>query len=390
MIDKNTKPIEFAAIIAKDKSAAISFLQKLREINREFFYNEAEDATSDEDREVRRTAYKDIADENIAPFIRNLVLETKNSKLADLNKLSDRAWHIVSGMVNANPEFYMDLYARASNNYAWSSNINDNISKVKAELGLTDSEWNSLSFTKRRELALAVKDKELRDKILKGTAEQEEIEGYIKRAEERARLAKEEVDLLLKEREEELGNVRDENKKKELARLKAEQELKAVQALKDDIQNRLEIKIRAKEESLRKNGVNTTDTLIHKDLVKAKRALEAKERQLREAKEKQAKERVFGTYKNTIAKLYEDIKKYQERIKELEAKNAINEEEAIERLINLTNAIANNKKEEALKNAREMYRQQMADYKAKRRVRSEMERMIRSIMRKPSPGVALV
>lgn len=125
-------------------------------------------------------------------------------------------------------------------------------------------------------------------------------------------------------------------------------------------------------------------------MVKAKRALEAKERQLREAKEKQAKERVFGTYKNTIAKLYEDIKKYQERIKELEAKNAINEEEAIERLINLTNAIANNKKEEALKNASEMYRQQMADYKTKRRVRSEIERMIRSIMRKPSPSVALV
>lgn len=389
MIDKNTKPIEFAAIIAKDKKATISFLQKLREINREFFYNEAEDNTSDEDREVRRTAYKDIADENIAPFIRNLVLETKNSKLGDLNKLSDRAWHIVSGMINANPEFYMDLYARASNNYAWSSNINDNISKVKAELGLTDSEWNSLSFTKRRELALAVKDKELRDRILKGTAEQKEIEGYIKRAEERARIAKEEVDLLVKEREEELVNIKDENKKKEIARLKAEQELKAVQSLKNDIQNKLEKRIRAKEEALRKNGVNTTDTLIHKDLVRAKRALDVKERQLREAKEKQSRERVFGTYKNTISKLYEDIKKYQERIKELEEKNAITEEEAIERLINLTNAIANNKKEEALKNARESYRQKMADYKAKRRVRSEMARMARSIMRKPSPGVAL-
>ncbi len=369
------RAVEFASILKGSKEETIKFLKALKDVNDEFFYDhvidgrkEVVDEATYQMQEERRTAYDEFS--NISKFIQNLVFDSKGSKYANrLNNLSDRAWKIVAGQVASNPEVYMDLYSRASNNSEWAGD-NSVEAKVISELGLTKEEWNNASYYKRKMYAQDVADKELRGKIMSGQFVDSEIREWIKRSEDKAEASLSEAKAI----EESQKYTIDENKKTILKLSNEAQEAqKKINELKDEqseLQDRIDKAVTRMERKLKKNGTPTeTETAEHGELVK----------RMNELKRRQAQyERTLESYQNRYSTRLGDVKNSaatasdveriralvdsaRNKITELEKKNILSPEEALERLENLHTVWKDAKTKEAIDEVSKHYQERLKD-----------------------------
>ncbi len=408
----HARAIEFANILKGSKEATIEFLKTLREVNNEFFYNngaeynEAVNEESYQAKTIRESAFNNF--KNMSKFIQNLVYESKGSQYRNLDKITDRAWKIVAGQVSANPDVYMDLYSRASGNTEWSGE-NSIEARVLSEIGLTERDWNDLSYSKRKEYIQYIEDKDIRKRILTGDVKDVDLRGYIERTEKRAEASLSEAKAL----EESQKYIIDENKKT-ILKLGTEaqnyqKQLAEIEKEKAEIQEKLERNVKSMENKLKNSNMDTSNTLVHADLLKKMTELNRREAQYQKALKMWQKGSTTVTQEDLtrIKGLIEDARA---KIEELQNAEEITPEEAIKRLQNLYNAWKDAKtketidklkdkynvrltnlrqtKNEAIVETRKRYMQIMKERETLRRIRSEKERLIKQIMKAPSANIA--
>ena len=408
----HARAIEFANILKGSKEATIEFLKTLREVNNEFFYNngaeynEAVNEESYQAKTIRESAFNNF--KNMSKFIQNLVYESKGSQYRNLDKITDRAWKIVAGQVSANPDVYMDLYSRASGNTEWSGE-NSIEARVLSEIGLTERDWNDLSYSKRKEYIQYIEDKDIRKRILTGDVKDVDLRGYIERTEKRAEASLSEAKAL----EESQKYIIDENKKT-ILKLGTEaqnyqKQLAEIEKEKAEIQEKLERNVKSMENKLKNSNMDTSNTLVHADLLKKMTELNRREAQYQKALKMWQKGSTTVTQEDLtrIKGLIEDARA---KIEELQKAEEITPEEAIKRLQNLYNAWKDAKtketidklkdkynvrltnlrqtKNEAIVETRKRYMQIMKERETLRRIRSEKERLIKQIMKAPSANIA--
>ena len=440
------RAVEFASILRESKEETIKFLQTLKEVNAEFFYNEVRmdpEQMSEEDynaQEMRKSAFDEFG--SISKFIQNLIYDSKGATVSrNLNSLSDRAWKIVAGQVAKNAEVYMDLYARASNNSEWAGD-NSIEAQVLAELKMTENEWNNLSYYKRQMYLQDIADKEFREKIRSGQVYDKDLRDYISRAEEKAEASLAEAKAI----EESQNYIIDENKKTILklstGAKAAQQKIADLQSEQAEVQDKIDKLVIRMEQKLKKKGVSVEkETQAHAELVKRQNALKKREAQYQKALDawqnknlKKADTTALTKEMERVRDLYRDA---QKKVDDLLTKNYLTPDEALERLENLyktwkdtelKNEIdkirtqyrdklkdatkdkndalkkqyqkvsdhyksrlkqATKDKNDALKKAHKKYMEAMRERDAIRKVREEKERLAKQIMKRPSGNVAL-
>ena len=408
----HARAIEFANILKGSKEATIEFLKALREVNNEFFYNngaeynEAVNEESYQAKTIRESAFNNF--KNMSKFIQNLVYESRGSQYRNLDKITDRAWKIVAGQVSANPDVYMDLYSRASGNTSWSGE-NSIEARVLSEIGLTERDWNNLSYSKRKEYIQYIEDKDIRKKILTGDVKDVDLRGYIERTEKRAEAALSEAKAL----EESQKYIIDENKKTILKLGNESQnyqkQLLEIEKEKNEIQEKLERNVKSMENKLKSSNMDTSNTLVHADLLKKMTELNRREAQYQKALKMWQKGSSTVT-QDDLTRIKGLIEDARAKIEELQKAEEITPEEAIKRLQNLYNAWKDAKtketidklkdkynvrlsnlrqtKNEAIVETRKRYMEIMKERETLRRIRSEKERLIKQIMKAPSANIA--
>lgn len=408
----HARAIEFANILKGSKEQTIEFLKTLREVNNEFFYNdgveynEAVDEESYQAKTIRESAFNNF--KNMSKFIQNLVYESRGSQYRNLDNITDRAWKIVAGQVAANPDVYMDLYSRASGNTEWSGE-NSIEARVLSEIGLTERDWNDLSYSKRKEYIQYIEDKDIRKRILTGDLKDVDLKGYIERTEKRAEASLSEAKAL----EESQKYIIDENKKT-ILKLGTEaqnyqKQIAEIEKEKAEIQEKLERNVKKMENKLKNANMDTSNTLVHADLLKRMTELNRREAQYQKALRMWQKGSSTVT-QDDLARIRGLIEDARNKIEELQKSEEITPEEAIKRLQNLYNAWKDAKtketidklkdkynvrlsnlrqtKNEAIVETRKRYMQIMKEREALRRIRSEKERLVKQIMKAPSANIA--
>lgn len=386
--DLNERAKEFSDIITTDKEEAKKFLQALISCNSLFNSNESTAFMyQDETTDLMQSALNDI-DNNIAPFIRNLVKANK-----DLSKLTDEAWHIVAGIISKNPELYMDLYGRASGDSAWigTGSLSD---RVEQELGMQERDYRTLTYVERRKLAEQLDDEKIRNKILHGgKVSDEEIKSYIKRAEEKAEVAKAEYEAEIAKTQMKYDEKTKEWRAVSKQEYEARKELAETQDQLDEYISRQEHLIKKLEKKAKSMGIEAGDIQEQEELKKKVDFLKKKEEQLHKALSNISKVKSgSATEAKEMARrdtLLNTIKKAEVMIEELKQKEVLTAKEASERIEKLNQQITKEKVNKAVKEARERYNKAKAEANAMRKIRSEKERMAKQIMKKPSANVAL-
>ncbi len=233
-----------------------------------------------------------------------------------------------------------------------------------------------------------------------------EVKEWIKRSEEKAEASLAEARAI----EESQKYTIDENKKTILKlNNEAQDAQKKISELKDEqaeLQDRIDKAVTRMERKLKKNGTPTpTETAEHGELVK--RMNELKRRQAQYEKALESYQNRYSTRtrdtKLTAATL-SDVERIRalvddarNKVMELQKKDVLTPEEALERLENLHAVWKDAKTKEAIDEVRKQYQQRLKDATvdkmkqrdALRKVRAEKERLARQIMKAPSSSVAL-
>ena len=440
------RSVEFASILRESKEETIRFLETLKRVNAEFFYQNPEasgEITSEEDyqmQQMRKSAYDDFG--SISKLIQNLIFDSKGASVSrNLNNLSDRAWKIVAGQVARNAEVYMDLYSRAANNPEWAGDASIE-AQVLQELGLSEQEWDNLSFYKRKMFMQDIADKELRERIMSGKVYDADLRDWIRRAEAKAEASLAEAKAI----EESQKYIISEDKKT-ILRLStgakdAQKKIADLQTEQEEVQEKIDKLVIRMENKLKKNGTPTQEeTLLHSELKKRQNQLKKRQTQYENALKawqnknlKKADTKALTAELDRVRQLYKEA---QDKVTELLNKNDLTPEEALERLENLYSTWQDTKlkdaidkvkdhyedrleqaakdrkdalkkqekkigdiykqklknatknKNDALKKAHKAYMQEMRQRDALRRVRQEKERLAKQIMKAPSSNVAL-
>ena len=133
-------------------------------------------ACRDVDSENTRAVYEAVDREEVAPLIRNLVFPRRRwvgvrrggyDFAARDEKTHAKAIASAKGILRANPSFYRDLYARATETDFWISTYGDRI--PQDIIDEAPEEFASLSASGRQKLAERIRNERLRRSILAGS-----------------------------------------------------------------------------------------------------------------------------------------------------------------------------------------------------------------------------
>ena len=133
-------------------------------------------ACRDVDSENTRAVYEAVDREEVAPLIRNLVFPRRRwvgvrrggyDFAARDEKTHAKAIASAKGILRANPSFYRDLYARATETDFWISTYGDRI--PQDIINEAPEEFASLSASGRQKLAERIRNERLRRSILAGS-----------------------------------------------------------------------------------------------------------------------------------------------------------------------------------------------------------------------------
>ena len=167
-------------------------------------------AVHDPQSENERAVYEAFSTSNIiAPLINNLVFPSKRwigvryggyAGSAQNTRKHAKAIASAKGILRANPTFYRDIYAKATDTDFWSSLYDDAIPVELQDMSLDD--LKNISISERRRMAEGIQDENLKKAILSGTDtyNSPELARLIKRQEETIENARAEIRRLDEER----------------------------------------------------------------------------------------------------------------------------------------------------------------------------------------------
>lgn len=450
-LSKDEKIDDFLTLI-DDDSQLVAYLNALREANRIVKYgNERDldfDPKAEADRYKRLMESADIIQQRIAPFIRNIVLgkAAKDGSLdtGRIKGLSDKAKSIVRGIIEKNAAEYIDLFYRATGIDYWNvkaaseSDIDAQAAQIAAEKGL--------SFAEERQIAVDIGDKIIEEKIIKGaTVSNQEVRNLVRRNRDRAMLAEQEHQIAEQMLRDRLVVENGKIKQLTIEAQQAQEAISKVETALDEINEKINKAAARISKLANKKGVKDQDDQIVK-LIQDKKALEQKKNYLERLKAQRTNYnlKLFHEGKmfseaglKKIAEIEAEIAKTIDKITELEKQQVISEDEAIDAIIRLTKGIEREKAKKDLYNAltwerwkaskklHEAKKKAEADILAQRmhdavtygklygrqierlekanldlqvarkqerqarRLKAEMERLARQIMKKPSANVDL-
>ena len=167
-------------------------------------------AVHDPQSENERAVYEVFSTGNIiAPLINNLVFPSKRwvgvhyggyTSAAQNSNKHAKAIASAKGILKANPAFYRDLYAKATDTDFWASLYDDSIPVELQDMSLED--LKHISISERKRMAEGIQDENLKKSILAGTDtyNSPELTRLIKRQEETIENARAEIRRLDEER----------------------------------------------------------------------------------------------------------------------------------------------------------------------------------------------
>ena len=347
----NDRASAFVDILSDDQQLK-DYLSALRSANYIVQYGSERDLDFDpRENPERYTMLYEASNEiksTVAPFIRNIVF-VKKGDTGEVKSISERGMQIIRGIIRKNADEYMNLYYLATGNDTWKKGYDADL-EIQKEADRIAAD-KGLSISEKRSLVQDLRDKALEDKILKtGEVTNEDIRGLVSRNKQRAELAKQEADLAKKMFDERLAF-----KKGELIQLT----LKAQQAEESYYKARTELsELNDKLERIASRIAKRAKGMgIDTKLVQEQGKLASKKAYL---------ERLVAQRANILKNLFNEGKYYGEagtkkiaeidaqmgnvlkEIVELEERDVITTDEAINKIIGLTAEIRDEKARQRL------------------------------------------
>lgn len=347
----NDRAAAFVDILSDDQQLK-DYLSALRSANYIVQYGSERDLDFDprENPERYTMLYEasNAIKSTVAPFIRNIVF-VKKGDTGEVKSISERGMQIIRGIIRKNADEYMNLYYLATGNDTWKKGYDADL-EIQKEADRIAAD-KGLSISEKRSLVQDLRDKALEDKILKtGEVTNEDIRGLVSRNKQRAELSKQEADLAKKMFDERLAF-----KKGELIQLT----LKAQQAEESYYKARTELsELNDKLERIASRIAKRAKGMgIDTKLVQEQGKLASKKAYL---------ERLVAQRANILKNLFNEGKYYGEagtkkiaeidaqmgnvlkEIVELEERDVITTDEAINKIIGLTAEIRDEKARQRL------------------------------------------
>ena len=304
--------------------------------------NAIRNACRDVDSENTRAVYEAVDKEVVAPLIRNLVFPkrkwvgVKNGgyEFAALNEKSHaKAIASAKGILKANPSFYRDLYAKATESDFWMSAYGDGI--PQDIIDERPEEFASLSASGRQKLAERIRNERLRRAILAGSEkfDPSQVKSLIKEQDDAIEQGKLEVQNLeneLKRLGRKYGDSRSERFKLWYQVTEKDREISDAQQRLADISNRIAANSRR---DFGDDGI-ISQRLVDQQQRLASQISELVKQQdsyLRQLKNEAVSDAVRAQYDRDLARMRairqdrdEKLKALRERYREREALRAVN------------------------------------------------------------------
>ena len=347
----NDRASAFVDILSDDQQLK-DYLSALRSANYIVQYGSERDLDFDpRENPERYTMLYEASNEiksTVAPFIRNIVF-VKKGDTGEIKSISERGMQIIRGIIRKNADEYMNLYYLATGNDTWKKGYDADL-EIQKEADRIAAE-KGLSISEKRSLVQDLRDKALEDKILKtGEVTNEDVRGLLSRNKQRAELAKQEADLAKKMFDERLAFKKGELIQLTLKAQQAEESYYKASAELSELNDKLERIASRIAKRAKGMGIDTK-------LVQEQGKLASKKAYL---------ERLVAQRANILKNLFNEGKYYGEagtkkiaeidaqmgnvlkEIVELEERDVITTDEAINKIIGLTAEIRDEKARQRL------------------------------------------
>lgn len=347
----NDRAAAFVDILSDDQQLR-DYLSALRNANYIVQYGSERDLDFDPRENPERytmlgEASKAIQ-ESVAPFIRNVVF-VKKGDTGEVKSISEKGMQIIRGIIRKNADEYMNLYYLATGNETWKKGYDADLDLQK-EADRIASE-KGLSISEKRSIVQDLRDKALEDKILRtGEVTSEDVRGLLSRNRKRSEIAKQEADLAKKMVEERLAFKNGQLIQLTLKAQQAEESLLKASTELSEVNDKLERT--ASRLAKRAKGMGLDVKLVQE--------------QSRLASRKAYLERLIAQRSNILKNLFNEGKYYGDagtrkiseidaqmgkilkEIVELEQSEVLTTDEAVERIIELTAEIRDEKARQRL------------------------------------------
>nr|DAT34135.1 MAG TPA: chromosome segregation ATPase [Caudoviricetes sp.] len=350
------------------------------------------DASTEEGAEIiaGKEQFKDDLLDKAAPLIRAYVYKMYGGKDAALGEYSSRfrehkkltasdisskTMKSIRGIIRNNLDFYRNLYANATAESYWKG-----MPTLEEMFNLEGAiaNDNSLSISALRKLSESIQDEKLRDSIIRGgKADLKEIRSYLARAKEREESFRKETELAKEISESKLESVNGELRRVTAEGIKAQQELIRAENELESLKDQLEKKANSLARTAKARGLSAEEVQDQQEL----------------AKKLAYAERLRNQKKQILSNLYKDGKYYGDAgrkkaaeidaklaevvdiISELQKRKIVSAEEAVDRLVDLSEMIGADKIEKAVSDA--VMKERLKAANAKARMKQSQEQKLK-------------
>ena len=340
------------------------------------------DSQSEEGAEIiaGKEQFRDDLQDKAAPLIRAYVYKMYGGRNAALGEYSSRyrehkqltasdisskTMKSIRGIIRNNIDFYRNLYANATAETYWKG-----MPTLEEMFSLESSIVNdkSLSISEIRKLSESIQDEKLRDSIIRGgKADLKEIRSYLVRAKEREESFKKETELANEIADSKLESVNGELRKVTAEGVKAQQDLIRAENELNSIKDQLEKKANSLARTAKDRGLSAEEVQDQQELAKKLAYAERLRNQKKQILNNLYKEgKYYGDAgRKKAAEIDAKLASVIDSITELQKRKIITAEEAIERLVDLSEMIGEDKVEKAVSDAVAKERLKAANAKAR-------------------------
>ena len=348
------------------------------------------DSQSEEGAEIiaGKEQFRDDLQDKAAPLIRAYVYKMYGGRNAALGEYSSRyrehkqltssdisskTMKSIRGIIRNNIDFYRNLYANATAETYWKG-----MPTLEEMFSLESSIVNdkSLSISEIRKLSESIQDEKLRDSIIRGgKADLKEIRSYLVRAKEREESFKKETELANEIADSKLESVNGELRKVTAEGVKAQQDLIRAENELNSIKDQLEKKANSLARTAKDRGLSVEEVQDQQELAKKLAYAERLRNQKKQILNNLYKEgKYYGDAgRKKAAEIDAKLSFVVDSITELQKRKIITADEAIERLVDLSEMIGEDKVEKAVSDAVAKERLKAANAKARMKQSQEQK-----------------
>lgn len=350
------------------------------------------DASTEEGAEIiaGKEQFRDDLQDKAAPLIRAYVYKMYGGKETALGEYSSRfrehkkltasdisskTMKSIRGIIRNNLDFYRNLYANATAESYWKG-----MPTLEEMFNLEGAIANdkSLSISALRKLSESIQDEKLRDSIIRGgKADLKEIRSYLARAKEREESFRKETELAKEISESKLESVNGELRRVTAEGIKAQQELIRAENELESLKDQLEKKANSLARTAKARGLSAEEVQDQQELAKKLAYAERLRNQKKQILSNLYKDgKYYGDAgRKKVAEIDVKLSEVVDTITELQKRKIVSAEEAIDRLVDLSEMIGADKIEKAVSDA--VMKERLKAANAKARMKQSQEQKLK-------------